>query len=88
MFQNACMVYKHAYLNTLLLLHLCSVWLEAVLKEVVGGRALNSHGNYMIVDHGKSWKNHGNVFLNICGNPVFRNDLYENLYYTHVVIQK
>ena len=30
--------------------------------------ALNSHGNY-IVDHGKSWKNHGIVFLNFCGNP-------------------
>ena len=39
------------------------------LKEAVGGRVLNSHGNY-IVDHGKSWKNHGNVFLNISGNPV------------------
>ena len=31
-------------------------------------RALNSHGNY-IVDHGKSWKNHGIVFWNFCGNP-------------------
>ena len=31
-------------------------------------QALNSHGNY-IVDHGKSWKNHGIVFLNFCGNP-------------------
>ena len=30
--------------------------------------ALNSHGNY-IVDHGKSWKNHGTMFLNFCGNP-------------------
>ena len=30
--------------------------------------ALKSHGNY-IVDHGKSWKNHGIVFLNFCGNP-------------------
>ena len=29
----------------------------------------NSHGNY-IVDRGKSWKNHGIVFLNFCGNPV------------------
>ena len=49
-------VYKHAYLNTLLLLHsafmLCMV--EMPLKAEVGGRALNSHGNY-IVDHGKSW---------------------------------
>ena len=32
------------------------------LKEAVEGHALNSHGNY-IVDHGKSWKNHGIVFL-------------------------
>ena len=27
-----------------------------------------SHGNY-IVDHGKSWKNHGIVFLNFSRNP-------------------
>ena len=40
------------------------------LKGEVGGLALNSHGNY-IVDRGKSWKNHGIVFLNFCGNPVF-----------------
>ena len=39
------------------------------LKGEVVGRALNSHGNY-IVDHGKSWKNHGIVFLNFYGNPV------------------
>ena len=39
------------------------------LKGGVGGHALKSHGNY-IVDHGKSWKNHGIVFLNFCGNPV------------------
>ena len=37
-----------------------------LLKGEVGG-ALNSHGNY-IVDRGKSWKNHGIVFLNFCGN--------------------
>ena len=40
------------------------------LKGEVGGRALNSHENY-IVDHGKSWKNHGIVFLNFCGNPAW-----------------
>ena len=34
-----------------------------------GGCSLNSHGNY-IVDHGKSWKNHGIMFLTFCGNPV------------------
>ena len=39
------------------------------LTGEVGGRALNSHGKY-IVDHGKPWKNHGIVFLNFCGNPV------------------
>ena len=39
-----------------------------MLKGEAGGRALNSHGNY-IVDHGISWKNHGIVFLNFCGNP-------------------
>ena len=37
------------------------------LKWAVGGRAFNSHGNY-IVDHGKSWKNHGIVVLNFSGN--------------------
>ena len=41
---------------------------EDAAKGEVGGHALNSHGNY-IVDHGKSWKKHGNVFLNFCGNP-------------------
>ena len=38
------------------------------LKGEIGGCALNSYGNY-IVDHGKSWKNHGIVFLNFCVNP-------------------
>ena len=42
---------------------------EDAAKKEVGGCALNSHGSY-IVDHGKSWKNHGIVFLNFCGNPV------------------
>ena len=50
------MVYMHAYLNTLLLLH--STFMLSVvkmpLKGEVGGRALNSHGNDF-VDHGKSW---------------------------------
>ena len=50
------MVYKHAYLNILPLLHsafmLCVV--KMPLKGEVGGFALNSHRNY-IVDHGKSW---------------------------------
>ena len=42
--------------------------LKMTVKGEVGGSALKSHGNY-IVDHGKSWKNHGIVFLNFCGNP-------------------
>ena len=67
LFQNACMVFKHAFLNTLLLLH--SVFMLSVMKMVlkgeVGGHALNYN-----VDHGKSWKNHGTVFLNFNGNPV------------------
>ena len=50
------MVYKHAYLNTLLLLHSAFILsvMKMSLKGEVGGYALNSHGNY-IVDHGKSW---------------------------------
>ena len=41
---------------------LCMV--KMPLKGVVGGSALNSHGNY-IVDHGKSWKNHGKI-MELC----------------------
>ena len=41
---------------------------KMLLEGEVGDCALNSHGNH-IVDHGKSWKNHGIVFLNFCGNP-------------------
>ena len=63
------MAYKRAYLNTLLLLH--STFKLSVLKMSnkgeVGGHTLNSHGNYFVV-HGKSWKNHGIVFLNFCRN--------------------
>ena len=40
------------------------------LKGDVGGRAFNSHGNY-IVDHGKSCKIHGIVFLIFCGNTEY-----------------
>ena len=46
---------------------------KMLLKGEVGGRALNSHGNY-IVDHGKSWKNHG--IVNFCGNPVLFKRIY------------
>ena len=55
---------------TLLLLH--SVFMLSMVKLLqkgeIGVCALNSHGNY-IVDREKSWKNHGIVFLNFCGNP-------------------
>ena len=56
------MVYKHAYLNTLLLLH--SVFILSVVKMALKGEV----GNYT-VDHEKPWKNHEIVFLNLCGNP-------------------
>ena len=50
--------------------HIYAQHLKIPLKGEVGGHALYSHGNYM-VDHGKSWKNHGIVFLNFCGNPAY-----------------
>ena len=60
---QACL-YKCITVGTFIL---CMV--KMALKGEVGCCALNSHGNY-IVDHGKSWKNHGIVCLNFCGNPV------------------
>ena len=57
-------------INTLLLMHskfMLSV-VKMPLKGEVESHALNSHGNY-IVDHGKSWNNHGIVILNFRGNP-------------------
>ena len=62
----------------LLLLHsafMLSV-VKMLLKGKVGGHILNSYGNY-IVDHGKSWKNHGIVFLNFCGNLDMTTHLHE-----------
>ena len=61
------MVYMHAV--TAVSAFKLSV-VKMLLKREVGGCALNSHGNY-IVDHVKSWNNHGIVFLNFCGNPNF-----------------
>ena len=49
---------------------------KMLLKGEFGSCALNSLGNY-IVDHGKSWKNHGIVFLNFCGNPVITLFLFQ-----------
>ena len=59
------MVYKHAVVAAFGIY--AQRGEDAAIGEV-GGFALNSHGNY-IVDHGKSWKNHGIVFLNFCWNP-------------------
>ena len=50
------------------------------LKGDVGGHTINSHGNY-IVDHGKSWKNHGIVFLNFCGNNAIATFVKRILHY-------
>ena len=57
--------------NMQLLLHSTFVLsvMKMLLKGEFGGHALSSHGNY-IVDHGRSWKNHGIVILNFCENPV------------------
>ena len=41
---------------------------KMLLKGEDRGSALNSLGTYIVV-HGKSWKNHGIVILNFCGNP-------------------
>ena len=64
-FPNACMVYKNAFVAAF---HILLSVVKMLLKGEVGGRALNSHRNY-IVDHGKSLKNHGIMILNFCGNP-------------------
>ena len=64
------MVYKHAYLNTFLLLHstfMLSV-MKMLLKGEVGGHALNIHVN-SIVDHGKSWKNPWNCVFKFLLEP-------------------
>ena len=59
------MVYKHAVVSAF---RIYSSVVKMLQKQEVGGSAVKSHGNY-IADHGKSWKNHGIVFLNFCGNP-------------------
>ena len=66
----------HAWYTSMLLLLHSTFMLSVVnmlLKGEVGGRALISHGNY-IVDHGKSWQNHGIVILNFCENPGINNN--------------
>ena len=71
------MVYKHANLDTLhenvSLLH--STFMLSVVKMLLkrrGGEA----GGHALNGHGKSWKNHGIVFLNFCGNPVSFSFMY------------
>ena len=59
------MVYMHAVVAAFRIM--LSV-VKMLLKREARGHAFNSHGNY-IVDHGKSSKNHGIVFLNSCENP-------------------
>ena len=71
----------HAWSTSMLLLLHSTIMLSVVkllLKGEVGVCALNSHGNYN-VDHGKSWKYHGIVFLNFCGNPVISCLGWENV---------
>ena len=50
-------------------------FVKMLLKGGAGDRALNSHGNYFF-NHGKSWKNHGIVFLNFCGNPEQNKEMF------------
>ena len=59
------MVFKHAVVAAFRIYAQCG---EDAAKRGCRGCALSSHGN-IIVDHGKSWKNHGIVFLNFCWNP-------------------
>ena len=65
---------------------------KMLLKGEVGGHVLKSHGNY-VFDHGKSWKNHGIVFL---WNPVILpchfmlqlesvNHVTVSVYYVHLM---
>ena len=65
------MVYRHAHLSTLMLLHFTFMLslVKMLLKREVGSHALNSHGNY-VVDHGKFMKKIMEYcVLNFFGNP-------------------
>ena len=61
------MVYKHAVVAAF---RIYAQRYEDTAKRGGWRRPLNSHGNY-IFDDGKSWKNHGFVFLNFCRNSVY-----------------
>ena len=60
------MVYKHAVVAAFRIYVQRG---EDAFKRGGWGPCIKKSWNY-IVDHGKSWKNHGIVFLNCCGNPV------------------
>ena len=53
---------------TVAVFHIYLSVVKMSLKVEDGDHALKGHGNY-IVDHGKSWKNHGIVFLSFCVEP-------------------
>ena len=67
------------------ILHFMLSVLKMLLKGEVGGPALKSHGN-SIVDHEKSWKYHGIVFLNFCGNPDFSSESAYTLLFTALTL--
>ena len=60
------MVYKHAYLNTLLLLH--ATFMLSLVKMQLKGRLEAMHEIVMEITL-LIMENHGIVFLNFCGNP-------------------
>ena len=59
------MVYKHAVVAAF---RIYAQRVNIPLEGEVEGCAFNSHGKN-IVDHGKSWKNHGILFFDFLGNP-------------------
>ena len=63
----------------MLLLLRSTFMVKLLLKREVGDYALNSHGNY-IVDHGKSWKNHGIILLNFYVNPAKHKQHVHNVF--------
>ena len=58
------MVYKHAVVAAF------CIYAQRGEEAEVGGRAINSHGNY-IVDNGKSWKNHWNCVFEFLWEPCY-----------------
>ena len=69
------MVYKHAVVAAF---RINAQRVEDASKRGGWRPCINSHG-YYIVDHVKSWKNHGIVCLNFCGNPAGGRVKYEYL---------